>query len=160
MAGLEGLVKSALGSKVYISEAGVTPKEADRIIGLKGITGGPGFSTETTDATELENDGFSKSIPTLKSLAPVTLTINKRDANTFNKIFEWSQLSTSDDAYFKDLVVVYPSTEGFTEDGFKMRVFLSKWTMGESGTTNVLDYTIELTGQDGIELFDSSTITA
>lgn len=159
MAGIEGLVKSALGSKVYISEIGTQPTAADQIKGLKGISGGPGFSTDTVDATELDNDGFSKMVPTLKSLAPVTLTINKRDQATFKKVFDWAKLSTSDDKYFKLLTVVYPKSQGFTEDGFQMIVFLSNWTMGDATTSSVVDYTIELTGQDGITAFNSSTMT-
>ena len=159
MAGVEGLVKSALSTKAYICELDAEPTPADQVIGLKGISGGPGFSTNTVDATELDNDGFSKTVPTLKSLKPVTLTINKRDNNTFEKAFTWSQLSTSDDAYFKKLTVVYPKAEGFSNDGFQMIVYLSSWSMGNADTGSVVDFTIELTGQDGITAFNSTSIT-
>lgn len=153
MAGLEGLVKSAFGTKVYICEADASPTSTDLVVGLKGISGGPGFSLDTVDATELDNDGYSKMVPTTKKLNPITLTINRRDDTTFEKFLTWSKMAPSNDDYFKKLVIVYPESAQFTNKGFEQLVFLSGWSMGDATTSSVLDYTVELTGQDGIEAF-------
>lgn len=153
MAGSDGIVKSAFGTKVYICEADASPTSADLIVGLKGISGGPGFSLDTVDATELDNDGYSKMVPTTKKLNPVTLAINRRDNTTFEKFLTWSEMTPSNDAYFKKMVIVYPESAKFTNKGFEQLVFLSGWSMGDVNTSSVMDYTVELTGQDGIKAF-------
>lgn len=152
--GLTGLVKSALGTRVFIgprSGSGTTGWQ--EIIGLKGISGGPGFSVDTVDATELANDGFSKMVPTLKGLSPITLTVNRRDEKTFTLAYNWSQLATSDDDYFKKIYIIYPKADGITTKGFEQLVFLSGWNMGDATTGSVVDFTIEVTGQDGIKAY-------
>lgn len=142
------VVLSNLGFKMYMSDVGVAPKAEDRLVGIKSISGF-GVSVSSADATELDGDGYSKTIALLKSLKPITLVFNLRDENTYTRLRGQAlDVGTSDTAYYKDFTFVYPKRSDWTTPiDFAITAYVAEFNPGDVNTGSVQEFSVVIQGQ-------------
>ena len=151
MAGQTDLVLSNLGFKAYMSEVGETPTAADRLVGIKSMSG-YGVSINTLDATELDGNGYARFVASLKTLKPVTLAFNVRDKETYVRLYERVfNTDTSDEGYYADFTFVFPKKQGWGTDAVRdvtITACITDFSLDNVDPDSVQSFTITIQGQD------------
>lgn len=151
MAGQTDLVLSNLGFKVYMSEVGVAPTNADRLVGIKSMSG-YGVSVNTLDATELDGTGFARFIASLKTLKPITMGFNLRDKETYKRLYERvMDTETASEDYYVDFTFVFPKKTGWDTDVVRditITACITEFSLDDVTTDSVQAFSITIQGQD------------
>ena len=151
MAGQTDLVLSNLGFKAYMSAVGETPTAADRLVGIKSMSG-YGVSVNTLDATELDGTGFARFVASLKTLKPITLGFNLRDKGTYKRLYEQAfDKETGSEDYYVDITFVFPKKTGWDTDVVRditITACITDFSLDDVNTDSVQAFTVTVQGQD------------
>jgi len=104
-----------IGFKVAISEFGVNPTANDIIGDIRSITG-VRVTVNTVDATPIDSqDGVTRPAPTTKTVAPMTITLFKKNSSYQRIADKILGKSVTDSQFYCSLTIFYPKEVGATE---------------------------------------------
>ena len=122
------LALNTLGSKIYLTDVGVVPTTKEQLKGATKVGSPRSFSRGSASYVDLET-GVEKEVPTNYKPEASTIGVANEYEDSIKMIQAWAD-TVNGDGLYKDMTVVLPAKEGWTEVlSYVQTVFLSnfKW---------------------------------